>query len=177
MVGSYYRKSYGPPEHLQPTPQAKKERRRKEKNVERLREQHRRRKSGQTTTDYLDQELAKPATAEAAAAPEERDKMEWTCDRTLEGGTGAMLCVSVLGTGSRCAGAGDEGIVRIWDLGTGELLVSVGGGERCAPILSLAWVEDGGRVLAGGMDGRLAVWRVAGGVPVRRCGVWGGLST
>ncbi len=63
-------------------------------------------------------------------------------------------------SGTMVAGGGDDGVVRILDAQTGELLASASG--HGGPILSIDWSFDDGRLATGSADGTAKVWRFDG---------------
>jgi WD40 repeat protein len=58
--------------------------------------------------------------------------------------------------GTVLASAGGDGIVRLWDVNSGELLSTLAGHEDA--VTSLSFSPDGSILVSGGLDGRLLLW-------------------
>ena len=74
--------------------------------------------------------------------------------RSLTGHIGTVRSLAFDDTGRRIASAGDHSL-RIWDLGTGQELKSIGWDYA---ITSLAFSPDGTKLLAGDVVGLLSLW-------------------
>jgi WD40 repeat protein len=57
------------------------------------------------------------------------------------------------------ASAGDDGLVRVWDVETAKSVATLD--VRGRFLDTLAWVPDGEQLLGSGHDGKLHVWTVA----------------
>ncbi len=66
--------------------------------------------------------------------------------------------------GSRLASGGDDGTVRVWDVGSGaEIRVLEGHGDS---VSSVAFSPDGSRLASGGVGGKVRHWQAASGMPL-----------
>jgi WD40 repeat protein len=61
--------------------------------------------------------------------------------------------------GEQVATAGDEGIVKIWNISTGELVRQTEKQEKLK-IYSLAWSPDGAVLVFGGSDNAIYLWDI-----------------
>src|SRR5215218_3156082 len=105
----------------------------------------------------------------------------WKLKRTLRGHTGAVYSAAFYPGGVRVATSGDDGTIRVWDVGTGRLLrssrVQLLDGRTLRPRRTFGAQEDGvfevvfspnGRLLAsGGRDHVVRLWDVRTGRLVR----------
>jgi WD40 repeat protein len=66
------------------------------------------------------------------------------------------------GGGTLAAGGGD-GVIRLWDVGTGKELRQLRGhlGRHGGGVTALAWSSDGRTLFSGGVDTTILVWRFA----------------
>src|SRR4051812_23905912 len=79
--------------------------------------------------------------------------------RTLKGHVGAVRALAYApGPQPLLATAGDDRNVRLWDVGTGELVEQMQGNDS---LLSLAFSPDGKRLAAGGRSGSIFTFDVA----------------
>lgn len=79
-----------------------------------------------------------------------------TPEGTLSGAQGEILCTTFSPDGKHVLGAGDEGVVRVWDYASRRplrVLNGVQGRIRC-----IGFARDGKLVAAGSDDGTIAVW-------------------
>ncbi|QAA76069.1 MAG: WD-40 repeat protein [Candidatus Bipolaricaulis sibiricus] len=88
--------------------------------------------------------------------------------RTLGGHRNEVRATAYSPQGSVLATGGYDGVLRLWDAGSGELLESVEvlrpktgfGAPPDQGILSIAFAPDGQMIAAAGSDGRVHVWKV-----------------
>jgi WD40 repeat protein len=66
--------------------------------------------------------------------------------------------------GTRLAGAGVDGTVRIWDAASGRLLQTHSG--HSGTVVSVAWSPDGTRLASGGWDRTVRIWDATSGRPL-----------
>ncbi|WP_412751016.1 hypothetical protein [Krasilnikovia sp. M28-CT-15] len=83
--------------------------------------------------------------------------------RVLVGHHGPVEGVAVAADGSRVAGAGDDGTVRVWDPATGHARVL---GPRGGTAWDVAFLPGAERVVSGGADGVVRIWDVTRGTAV-----------
>ena len=79
----------------------------------------------------------------------------------LEGHAGRVLSVAYDPSGTRLASGGDDGVLRVWDLATGEVLQEMSG--QFNDVRSLAWDPTGERLAFGDGLGVLHVWNLTTG--------------
>ncbi|MCL9760237.1 NACHT domain-containing NTPase, partial [Frankia sp. AiPa1] len=75
---------------------------------------------------------------------------------SFTGHTGAVLAVGWSPEGSRVLTGGDDGSVRVWDVGSGRELLALTGHR--GSVRAVGWSPEGSRVLTGGDDGSARVW-------------------
>jgi len=75
--------------------------------------------------------------------------------RTLKGHTAPVQSVAFSPTAGLVSSGGDDGVLRAWNLGTGDELAF---DDVSAPLLDLAYNADGSRLLVASADGTLWVW-------------------
>ncbi|KAI0049018.1 WD40 repeat-like protein [Auriscalpium vulgare] len=76
--------------------------------------------------------------------------------RTFEG-QGAVLSVAFAPDGNRLVSAGDNTPTRVWDVFTGETLVSIANGHT-GPVRSVLFSPDGKQIISGGEDATIRIW-------------------
>jgi WD40 repeat protein len=77
---------------------------------------------------------------------------------TLEAGT-VTHCLAYSPKGDRLLSGGDDGVVRIWDVGadsTGKEIRRFATGSK--GVTALVLTPDGNQILTGGSDGVIRVW-------------------
>jgi WD40 repeat protein len=83
--------------------------------------------------------------------------------RRLEGKEAACLAVS--GDGKRALTGSWDGAVRLWDLETGKLRLTLQG--HSSHVKSVAFSPDGRQALSGGMDNTVRLWSLENGKEIR----------
>jgi eukaryotic-like serine/threonine-protein kinase len=76
-------------------------------------------------------------------------------------GQGAIRCAVVSSDGKLLATGGDDGLVRVWDLGTRRLRFALKG--HAAGFRALAFAPDGSTLASGSADGSVQLWDVVEG--------------
>jgi WD40 repeat protein/tRNA A-37 threonylcarbamoyl transferase component Bud32 len=91
------------------------------------------------------------------------------CVHALRGHTQVIRCVAYRPDGRQLASAGGEGIIKIWDAATGQLILNLRG--HTGGVFRLAYRPPDGRHLAstGVNDGKVRVWDTATGEEVFNC--------
>ncbi|ESN96553.1 hypothetical protein HELRODRAFT_189288 [Helobdella robusta] len=82
------------------------------------------------------------------------------CVRLMVGHEGPLQAIKFSPDGKMLATAGDDHVVKLWDLGTGSLIKDFRGHGDV--IYSLAFNRDGSLLFSGGMDNSLKMWDVFG---------------
>ena len=77
------------------------------------------------------------------------------------GHRGRIFAVALTPDGRGVASAGDDGILRLWDIHTGAMLQQFSGHDGA--VTSLALTADGATGLTGGADGKIGVWDIRSG--------------
>jgi WD40 repeat protein len=80
--------------------------------------------------------------------------------RTVEAHQGWIRAVDLSPDGTRIASVGNDLIVRLWDVTTGEKVAEWGGHEK--HIYSVLFHPDGQHLLAGDLAGKIHLWNIAG---------------
>jgi WD40 repeat protein len=81
--------------------------------------------------------------------------MDQTPFAILNGHGGFVFALAFSPDSQRIASAGLDATARLWDISTGENLLTLG---QSAPLYTLAFQPDGDRLLAGDMHGNTLVW-------------------
>src|SRR5262249_10670086 len=93
---------------------------------------------------------------------------------TMGGDAGVVAPASFSPDGSRLVGLGGDGVVRVWDAGSGKELLVLRDGARGG----MGWVAfspDGERIVATGGPAR--VWDARTGIPLHRGGLGNGADS
>lgn len=80
--------------------------------------------------------------------------------QTLEGLTDWVVAVAVMPDGSRAVLASDDGILTVWDLETGNIIVNFSGDSI---LVTCAVSPDGQTIVVGEASGRVHFLRLEGG--------------
>lgn len=86
-------------------------------------------------------------------------------EASLEGHADPVLCLAVSADGGRALSGSMDGTVRLWDLGTRQLLATFEGHE--STVAAVAFSADGRRAISGSWDRTLKVWDLATGAVLR----------
>lgn len=86
------------------------------------------------------------------------DTSSWTVDETLHAHTHIVHGLALSSDGNRLVSASRDDMVGVWDARTGALLHLLGGHTDC--VYGAAFTPSG-RVVSGGLDGRILVWDLA----------------
>jgi WD40 repeat protein/tRNA A-37 threonylcarbamoyl transferase component Bud32 len=91
------------------------------------------------------------------------------CVHALRGHTQVIRCVAYCPDGRQLATAGGEGIIKIWDAATGQLILNLRG--HAGGVFRLAYRPPDGRHLAstGVNDGKVRVWDTSTGEELFNC--------
>ena len=81
------------------------------------------------------------------------------CVRVFLGHTNSVNCLAVSPDGRWLASGGEDGIICVWDIGSGRRLKSMRGHAR-ASLYSLAFSRDGTVLVSGCADNSVRVWDV-----------------
>jgi WD40 repeat protein len=65
--------------------------------------------------------------------------------------------------GTRLASAGEDGTVKLWDVGTGQAALTLPG--HSSAVHSLSFSPDGARLASGGEDRTVRIWDATRGQP------------
>lgn len=76
--------------------------------------------------------------------------------RQLRGHEGHVLSVCFDPSGSRIASASRDETIRLWNVGTGEMLAVLGG--HAGPVNAVAWSPDGSLIASGSADSTVRLW-------------------
>ena len=87
------------------------------------------------------------------------DVQTGNCVRVFLGHTNPVNCLAVSPDGRWLASGGEDGIICVWDIGSGRRLKSMRGHAR-ASIYSLAFSKDGTVLISGCADNSVRVWDV-----------------
>jgi WD40 repeat protein len=99
-----------------------------------------------------------------AAAPRKLDGLRsWTLETQVH--RGAVFALASSPDGKRLAAAGDDGMVRLWDRESGQLLRILIGHDGA--IRGLAWSPRGSRLASAGEDGTVRLWDTETGLLLR----------
>jgi WD40 repeat protein/tRNA A-37 threonylcarbamoyl transferase component Bud32 len=85
--------------------------------------------------------------------------------RTIRGPRGSMQCMAVAPGGDRAATGGLDGLIRIWNLQTGEETATLSG--HTWSVTSLAFSPSGDRLVSGSLDGTVRIWDIRNATPIR----------
>jgi WD40 repeat protein/tRNA A-37 threonylcarbamoyl transferase component Bud32 len=80
---------------------------------------------------------------------------------TLRGHVGTVAAVAYSPEGHRLASAGNDGLIKMWNLDTGRELLALKGGTD-GGVFCLAFSPDGRRLASGGADRAVRVWDLVG---------------
>lgn len=108
-------------------------------------------------------EVATPEAAPPDPAPTEAES-GWQLSATLEGHTGAVSSVTWLGDGSYLASGGVDSVVQVWNLATGERLLTLTGHEGA--VSSVAWSPTARYLASSAADGAVHLWELKTGEPL-----------
>jgi WD40 repeat protein/serine/threonine protein kinase len=86
----------------------------------------------------------------------------WTI--ATRGGRGSVLALAYDAGGRRLATAHEDGVVRLLDAQTGDLVRALVG--HAAPVRTLAWSPDGNRLASADRGGSVRLWRADTGKPL-----------
>ncbi len=78
--------------------------------------------------------------------------------RELSGAYGAVHAVAVSGNNALAAGAGPDGVIKLWNLADGADRLQIAGHDQ--GILALAFHPDNTRIASAGEDGTIRLWRL-----------------
>jgi TIR domain/WD domain, G-beta repeat len=79
----------------------------------------------------------------------------------LQGPTDDVLCVAILPDGQRVVSGSKDGIVRVWDLITGQCLTILE--DHTDTVWGVAMMADGQRAVSGSVDKTVRVWDLIAG--------------
>jgi WD40 repeat protein/serine/threonine protein kinase len=87
---------------------------------------------------------------------------------TIHADSNGLWSVAWSPDGKRLATGGDDGVVKLWESGTGHALTNFQGHTKA--VLSVAWSPDGLRLASGGADTTIRIWdlKTGGSVVLRR---------
>jgi len=86
--------------------------------------------------------------------------------RALDGHTGSVAAVAALPDGRTAVSGGEDGLVKVWDVDSMELLRTMKAHQ--GPVRAVAAAPDGRRVVSAGIDGTVSVWDVTSGKVAHR---------
>lgn len=105
--------------------------------------------------------LAVTASEKILASADENGQIYLWDDNTpraLEKLDGAVNALAFSPDGSRLASAGADGLIRVWEVESGEIVLTF---EQGAAVNSVIFSPDGTQLISGGADGRLLFWVIS----------------
>ena len=92
------------------------------------------------------------------------------CVRLFPAGKAGITSVAASPDGKLAACAGDDRLIRVWDLAQGGLIKELRGHQQSS-VTDLVWCQDSRLLVSGAEDGSLKVWDTVPGVEAGQEGV------